>query len=105
MEHNFGRSGSCDFGRSVFEPKLENYLLDNIQRLIREHIVTLEALREKQSKDRPEDRLAALIAKQSRLEDIFLEGLIDKEKYTVTYKEISPGRCCSRHPRVPACRC
>lgn len=89
MEHNFGRSGSCNFGRSVFEPKLENYLLDNIQRLIREHIVTLEALREKQSKDRPEDRLAALIAKQSRLEDIFLEGLIDKEKYTVTYKEIS----------------
>lgn len=87
--HKVGNPPLCEFSRSVFEPKLENYLLDNIQCLIREHIVTLEALREKQSKDRPEDRLAALMAKQSRLEDIFLEGLIDKEKYTVTYKEIS----------------
>ena len=43
--HKVGSPPLCGFSRSVFEPKLENYLLDNIQRLIREHIVTLEALR------------------------------------------------------------
>ena len=89
MSHVIKNADRCSFSRSVFEPKLERYLLDNLQRLIREHIVSLEELCEKQSKDRPEDRLAALTAKQSRLEDIFLDGLMDKEKYAATYKEIS----------------
>lgn len=88
-EHTIGKPPPCGFARSIFENKLEGYLLDNIQRLIRDHIVAIEELHERQGKDRPEERLAALTAKQSRLEDIFLEGLIDKEKYAATYKELS----------------
>ena len=87
--HRVGNPPPCGFGRSIFEPKIENYLLDNLQRLIRAHIVTVEELREKQSRERPEARLAALTAKLSRLEDVFLEGMMDKEKYAATYKEIS----------------
>lgn len=87
-EHTIGKPPLCGFARSIFENKLEGYLLDNLQRLIREHIVTVEELHERQGKERPEERLAALIAKQSRLEDIFLDGLIDREKYAATYKEL-----------------
>ena len=89
MSYILGNSTLCEFSRSIFEPKLERYLLDNFQRLIREHIVTIEEMNESRSKNHPEDRLSALTAKQSRLDDIFLEGLIDKEKYAATYKELS----------------
>ena len=87
--HRVGNPPPCGFSRSIFEPKLENYLLDNIQQLIRAHIVTVDELREKQNRERPETRLAALTAKLSRLEDVFLDGMMDKEKYAATYKEIS----------------
>ena len=79
----------CHFTRAVYEAKLEGYLLDNLQRLIREHIVTIEKRRAQQEKDRPESKIESLKAKLSRLEDIYLDGMLSKEKYAAAYKEIS----------------
>ena len=83
------RMPGCHFTRSVFENKLEKYLLDNLQRLIEEHIVTIERCRAQQGADRPEARIEALKAKLSRLEDIYLDGMMDKQKYTSAYVAIS----------------
>ena len=85
------RNGSygCDFGRSIFEPKLERYLLDNLQQMVRAHIVTLEERRARQCKEQPEAKIKSLQAKLSRLEDVYIEGMMDKEKYTASYKQIN----------------
>ena len=73
----------------MYEDKIENYLLENLQSLIQEHIVKLEECRLQQSKDRPEARLESLKAKLSRLEDVYLDGMMDKDKYAKAYKEIN----------------
>ena len=79
----------CHFTRTVFETKLEKYMLDNLQQMVREHIVTVENRRIQQEKDRPENKIESLKAKLSRLEDIYLEGAMNKEKYLAAYKDIS----------------
>lgn len=79
----------CHFARGMYEDKIESYLLENLQSLIQEHIVKLEECRLQQSKDRPEARLESLKAKLSRLEDVYLDGMMDKDKYAKAYKEIS----------------
>ncbi|MBR6268636.1 MAG: recombinase family protein [Selenomonadaceae bacterium] len=83
------RVSGCHYTRSIFEKKMEAYLLENIQQLIRNHIVTLEQHRARQKKECPEIKIEALKAKLSRLEDIYLEGMIDKSKYIASYKAIS----------------
>lgn len=79
----------CHFARGVYENKLERYLLDNLQALIKEHFIRLDEYRRQQCKDLPEARIEMLQAKLSRLEDIYLDGMMDKEKYVKSYKEIS----------------
>ena len=85
---NNGAKG-CHFSRSVFEVKLENYLLENIQSMIQDHIVTLEKRNAERSKDSPERKIESLKAKLSRLEDAYLEGAMPKEKYLKVHKETS----------------
>lgn len=79
----------CHFARGVYEAKLENYLLNNLQSLIKKHIIQLEEYRARRGEERPEARLEALKAKLSRLEDAYLDGMMDKEKYAKAYKEIN----------------
>ena len=100
----------CTFSRSVYENKIEKYLLDNLQRLIQEHILTIEKQRIEQAKDSPAEKIKALKAKLSRLEDIFLDGLIDKDKYATTYKSISQeisalSLLIDHTPAIPAAIC
>lgn len=82
-------SAGCQFTRAVYEPKVEKYLLDNIQSMVQEHIIYLENRRAEKTKDAPELRIEALKAKLSRLEDVYLEGAMAKDKYIKVYKEIS----------------
>ncbi|MBQ8698437.1 MAG: recombinase family protein [Schwartzia sp.] len=82
-------AGGCIFGRHIAEKKLETYLLDHLQTMIQEHIISLEECRIRQGRERPEVRIEALKAKLSRLEDVFLEGLMDKTKYVASYRQIS----------------
>lgn len=79
----------CHFARGVAEARIEKYLLQNLQSLVNEYIIQLEECRRQQIKDRPEQKIKALKAKLSRLEDVYLEGMIGKEKYTKAYKEIN----------------
>lgn len=71
------------------EKKVESFLLTNLQALIKEHIIYIEKQRVEKAKDNPEKRIDTLKAKLSRLEDIYIEGAMSKEKYLKSYKEIS----------------
>ncbi len=82
-------SAGCQFTRSVMEKKVESFLLTNLQALIKEHIIYIEKQRVEKAKDNPEKRIDTLKAKLSRLEDIYIEGAMSKEKYLKSYKEIS----------------
>lgn len=79
----------CTFSRAIYEHKLENYLLDNLQNLAREYIVKMDRQRAKTMKDDPAAQIETLKAKLSRLEDAYIDGLMSKDKYAASYKEIN----------------
>jgi ribosomal protein L29 len=79
---------ACDNQRSISEAKLERYLLDHVQELLKDYIAKQEA-----QTGKPKDnskRIKALEKKIARLKDLYVEELIsleeykaDKEKYLV----------------------
>ena len=75
----------CQFSRTIGEPRIERYLLDNIQSLLKEHIHNIEVSRAQQRKNDPEAALKAVNEKLRRLKDIYLDGMIDKEDYEADY--------------------
>ena len=79
---------SCSFSRSVFERKLENYLLDNMHRLITEHIHVIERERIKRQKQRSALTAEAIATRMERLKDLYLDELITKDMYKKDYKKL-----------------
>lgn len=75
----------CSFTRAISENKTEQYLLNNIQNLLAQHIYDVELLRAKQRKDNPEAKLEEIKNKLSRLKDIYLDGMIEKSEYEKDY--------------------
>ena len=75
----------CNFRRYVSERKIEQYLLDNVQTLLANHVHDIEILQEKRQKDDPQSELDKAKEKMLRLKDIYLDGVIDKEVYTQEY--------------------
>ena len=71
----------CKFKGVIFETKLEKYLLNNIQQMVKNHIVKIEHQISKQQANDTEIELQRLQDKLNRLEDIYIDGMIDKEKY------------------------
>ena len=75
----------CSFTRSISENKTEQYLLSNIQSLFARHIYDIELLQAQQKKDNPEAKLEEVKNKLSRLKDIYLDGMIEKDEYEKDY--------------------
>ena len=81
---NFGVD-RCTFKRALFEHKLEHYLLENIQKLLADHIYNISSSKEKQDEKGIAAELEAVKARILRLKDIYLDGMIDKDIYEKDY--------------------
>lgn len=82
-----GPGGNCTFTRSIYEQKIEGYLLDHLQEMIANHIYEVNHVHAQQEK-RTGDTIESLNAKLARLKDLYVDGLIDKDTYRSDYEEL-----------------
>ena len=78
----------CNFKRAIFEDKIEDFLLDNLQRLLADHIHDIELSRSKQTGENAAAKLEEINSRILRLKDIYLDGMIDKDVYEKDYVEL-----------------
>ncbi len=85
-----GPRSLCTFKRSIFEKKIENYLLDNLQSLVSAHIYAVNHYRDEQKQKtlHNENTIESLNAKLARLKDLYVDGLIDKDTYRSDYEKL-----------------
>ena len=100
-------SSRCPCSRTIFETKIERYLLDNLQSMISSHIYAVEHCRPKDGHE--EESIDSLNAKLTRLKDLYVDGLIDKDTYRADYdklqQKISEAARAADFPKVrPALR-
>lgn len=78
----------CDFGGIVNEKKLEDWLLENIQMLLQTEIYEVES-QYKENNVNYQNKLTAVKGKLTRLKDLYVDGLIDKETYRKDYTTLT----------------
>lgn len=76
----------CDNKISISQKIIENYLLDNVEHLLKEYIISVELL-EKKPKQQKNNR-KAVEKKIQRLNDLYVNGFIDMDKYRADYAEL-----------------
>jgi hypothetical protein len=77
---------SCDNSLSCNEKDIEEYLINNIEELCKEHVVQVE-LREKQRKTVKSNR-KQIEAKLQKLNDLYINDFITMEKYKEDYAKL-----------------
>ena len=80
---------ACQFHRSIFESKIEKYLLDNLYRMVSEHIYFIELQSSQSSGPDPKAEMDALQLKLLRLKDLYIDGLIDKDVYRKDFDKLN----------------
>lgn len=79
-----GSEGACQFGGGVSEAVIEKYLLDNIEQLLADYYAEINAAMQGKQVD-GKARIKRLEQKLSRLKDLYIDGLIDKDAYKKDY--------------------
>lgn len=78
-------AGGCLFGGGISENVIEKFLLNNIRPLLESYLIHFD----QQNKHVPEkDKIKSIKIKLSRLKDLYLDGLIDKDSYKVDYERL-----------------
>lgn len=83
--------GSCDFHKHISELKIEKYLLDNIEKLVEEHIASVEASVTKKvvtEKDKIKKRIKEIKSELENLTYIFRKNRISLKQYDLEYEEL-----------------
>lgn len=75
----------CSNGHTVNEDKLERWLLDNFLSKLNEHVVSVEAINEKVEVRSTTAKLKRLNVKLERLNELYLDGRISRDKYDADY--------------------
>ena len=78
----------CNNNHTVNEDKLENWLINNLLIKLNEHVIKVESIEEKQIIDKSINKIEKLKDKLNRLNDLYLDGRISKEKYDNDYNDV-----------------
>ena len=73
--------GQCSNKRVLQENMVEEWLLDNYKSMLQEYIIQVEDIQEKISKTDNSKKIKKLEDKINRLNELYIDGLIDREKY------------------------
>ncbi len=76
----------CSFGGVVSESVIERYLVEHIRPLLEDYEASIQASAGKGSD--VQGKIKSINAKLSRLKDLYVDGLIDKETYMKDYKRL-----------------
>lgn len=81
------RSKLCDNTSTISEKYIENYLLENMEPLAHDHIMKAKKMAEKQ-KNKPKSNRKSIETKMQRLNDLYVNGFIDMNKYKADYADL-----------------
>ena len=83
--------GSCEFHRHISELKIEKYLLDNIEELVKDHIAYVETDAEQKitlEKDKIKKRIREIKSELENLSYMFRKNRISLKQYDLEYEEL-----------------
>jgi DNA invertase Pin-like site-specific DNA recombinase len=75
----------CDNQKLINQNTIEEYLLNNVEKLLADYIYTVE-VKEKQNAPKIKSNRKAIEKKLQRLNDLYVDGFIDMEKYKSDYE-------------------
>lgn len=75
----------CDYGSAISEARVERFLVSHVRDLLRDNITSIH--RHTASKANLQSQLKSINAKLSRLKDLYVDGLIDKDTYRSDYDQ------------------
>lgn len=81
------KSALCDNNKIIAEPYIEEYLLENIDRLANEYIASVEEIIAKTAPKKRGNQ-KAIEKKMQRLNDLYVNGFIDMDKYKADYSDL-----------------
>ena len=76
----------CDNNLSINNKQIEKYLFDNLEQLLQDHIMSTES-KSTEAKAQKNNR-KSIEAKLQRLNDLYVNGFIDMEKYKADYASL-----------------
>ena len=77
----------CLHNKAIWEKKIENYLLENIEEELQNHIIELEAAQK--SRRKPKVNKTEIKKKLEKLKDLYVNDLIDIDMYKKDYAELN----------------
>ena len=80
------RDNACQSGARMSEKRIEQYLIDNVERLLQDYIFTIKKIEE--SKTQTVSNRKSVELKMKRLNDLYVEGFIDLDKYKADYESL-----------------
>ena len=78
----------CSNNHTINESKLENWLLDNFIKELNNYIIETEKVDEKLAIKNNINKIESLNRRLDRLNDLYIDGKITKEKYDLEYNNI-----------------
>lgn len=76
----------CDNKKPFSEKRMESYLLENIERIANDYITSVEVVEKTSPKKRSNKK--TIEKKMQRLNDLYVNGFIDMDKYKADYAEL-----------------
>ena len=78
----------CENTIMMGSKRLEQYLVDNVEQLMKDHIYSVKKIEEDTKANLPKSNRKAIEKKMLRLNDLYVNGFIDMEKYKSDYAEL-----------------
>ena len=79
--------GTCPNNKTISEPILEKWLIDNYIKELSNHVISIEKITSKKQNNNSQTRLKNLYRKIDRINDLYIDGRISKEKYNQEYNQ------------------
>lgn len=80
--------GTCSNGHAFMEDRLEQWLIDNFLLKLNEYVVSVEEIKDNRKVKDTSAKLKRLNEKLDRLNDLYIDGRISKDKYNTEYKTV-----------------
>lgn len=77
----------CDNNKMIREPYIENYLLENLFKEIKNYILKNDIININKKANNNTSKIKTLNKKLEKLKDLYIDDLIDKETYKKDYKK------------------
>lgn len=75
----------CSNNHTINEDKLERWMIDNFLAKLNEHVISIETAEDKKTKTNNINKITNLKDKLERLNELYLDGRISREKYDNDY--------------------